>query len=324
MISEALEQQERIAAGLEGKIAMPGPYGLDQGTVTIIQQTLLVAARRAEPYYFSTAICGLVASAARSLPDAILTRDLVPRDVGFWWFAEPLPIVRPGGPYEIEGMPVTGVRAMSWTTNYELAGGSFVPSDASLVAGEQPPSEGHYIPIDADGPIGRTATKLYLSVYMQVGPGVSPLTNLPMRFDVPWETSAAQSSLSGRSVEDEIESVAVRRQKVAQFMAALCFIRQRVLSTTRERADRAARRRLNRPDRDIQVVYLRRAHATPGETQFSDAVAWSCRWWVAGHWRQQPCGEARIERRPTWINPYVKGPEDKPMSTKKRLFAVVR
>ncbi|AGB27236.1 hypothetical protein Mycsm_07140 (plasmid) [Mycobacterium sp. JS623] len=41
------------------------------------------------------------------------------------------------------------------------------------------------------------------------------------------------------------------------------------------------------------------------------------RWWVGGHWRQQPCGPEHSQRRPTWIAPYVKGPQDKPLSTER-------
>jgi len=36
-------------------------------------------------------------------------------------------------------------------------------------------------------------------------------------------------------------------------------------------------------------------------------------WLVRGHWRNQVCGPQRSERRPTWISPYWKGPEDAPV-----------
>jgi len=36
------------------------------------------------------------------------------------------------------------------------------------------------------------------------------------------------------------------------------------------------------------------------------------RWVVRGHWRNQACGKGRQERRPTWIEPYWKGPEGAP------------
>ena len=30
---------------------------------------------------------------------------------------------------------------------------------------------------------------------------------------------------------------------------------------------------------------------------------------VRGHWRQQACGEGRLERRRKWIQPFWKGPD---------------
>lgn len=35
---------------------------------------------------------------------------------------------------------------------------------------------------------------------------------------------------------------------------------------------------------------------------------------VAGHWRNQPWGKGRLERRLTWIEPFWRGPRDAPMS----------
>ena len=46
-------------------------------------------------------------------------------------------------------------------------------------------------------------------------------------------------------------------------------------------------------------------------------VEWSMRWMVGletgGFWRKQPVGPGRSERKLTWINPYMKGPDDKPL-----------
>lgn len=38
-------------------------------------------------------------------------------------------------------------------------------------------------------------------------------------------------------------------------------------------------------------------------------VAYAKRFLVRGHWRNQACGEGRMDRRLTWIRPYHKGPE---------------
>jgi len=72
------------------------------------------------------------------------------------------------------------------------------------------------------------------------------------------------------------------------------------------------------PTPRVTIVELRRPvrlpHDTPGRTpdrQFSR------RWWVGGHWRQQACGPNHSERRPKWIAPYIKGPQDKPLTTER-------
>lgn len=111
-------------------------------------------------------------------------------------------------------------------------------------------------------------------------------------------------------------------------LSAIAFCRQRVLIPDRLLADRASRRQAERramsTDREVAVIRLRYASSGPSASSDSASIEWSCRWWVAGHWRQQPCGEGRNERRPTWISPYLKGPEDRPIKTAPRVFAVVR
>ena len=41
------------------------------------------------------------------------------------------------------------------------------------------------------------------------------------------------------------------------------------------------------------------------------------RWWVGGHWRQQACGPNHSQRKPIYVAPYIKGPEDKPLSSER-------
>lgn len=64
----------------------------------------------------------------------------------------------------------------------------------------------------------------------------------------------------------------------------------------------------------VSLVDLRRP-ASPASEQVpqSGSVQWTRRWWVGGHWRQQACGPNRAQRKPVWIAPHVKGPDDKPL-----------
>lgn len=97
---------------------------------------------------------------------------------------------------------------------------------------------------------------------------------------------------------------------------------------------RAARRRAERqlanpPPHygDIRVVTLRRsttrASAVPEGLTEEEGREWSHRWMVSGHWRNQWYKREQVHR-PIWIEPYVKGPEDKPLVIKDTLYDVKR
>lgn len=106
------------------------------------------------------------------------------------------------------------------------------------------------------------------------------------------------------------------------------FLNQKILSRGRVPLDRAARRRTEKqghPIEQLVVVYLRSVR--PKHEQFDDEdkeFEYSHRFMVNGHWRLVPFGPGRLWRRPTWILPFIKGPEDKPFIAKDRVFAVVR
>lgn len=66
-------------------------------------------------------------------------------------------------------------------------------------------------------------------------------------------------------------------------------------------------------EQTVNIVYLRE-HKT--QTQGSGKPAeprLTVRFLVRGHWRNQAYGKNHQQHRPTWIAPYVKGPEDKPI-----------
>lgn len=87
--------------------------------------------------------------------------------------------------------------------------------------------------------------------------------------------------------------------------------------------DRASRRRFQREGVEpppVRVIALRRpAGSSTGGT--SDAE-WHHQWIVRGHWRQQPYGVGRAQRRPTWISPHVKGPEGAPLLGGQKVYTV--
>lgn len=50
----------------------------------------------------------------------------------------------------------------------------------------------------------------------------------------------------------------------------------------------------------------------PGRGNPGTEVEWSHRWLVRGHWRQQWYASEGVHRA-IYINPHIKGPEDKPL-----------
>lgn len=76
---------------------------------------------------------------------------------------------------------------------------------------------------------------------------------------------------------------------------------------------------------DVRVVTLRRlAPGDQGGDQDEEfGREWSHRWVVRGHWRQQWYPSEGVHRL-IWIEPFIKGPEHRPLIVKDRVFEVVR
>lgn len=87
-----------------------------------------------------------------------------------------------------------------------------------------------------------------------------------------------------------------------------------------DRADGRALRRSGVPT-DVRVVDLRRtANPTDDSEPEPSGRHLTHRHLVRGHWRQQACGPARSQRRPTWIAPYIQGPDSAPLSEREQVM----
>jgi hypothetical protein len=78
-------------------------------------------------------------------------------------------------------------------------------------------------------------------------------------------------------------------------------------------------------DHDITIVDVRRRIAEPGSREVDpdrEPVEHEFRWPVRGHWRRQPFGEGRTQRRRIWIDAQVRGPEDKPLKVRPRVSVI--
>lgn len=71
----------------------------------------------------------------------------------------------------------------------------------------------------------------------------------------------------------------------------------------------------------VTVVNLRRqVRHDMAQVRQAEHVEWQHSWIVRGHWRKQPYGPQKTLRRMVYITPYVKGPVDKPLKHKEKVF----
>ena len=115
-----------------------------------------------------------------------------------------------------------------------------------------------------------------------------------------------------------------------------------VAAIARGEVNRATRKRVLKSIRhnQVTVITLRRGHHDSDREPGHADIDWSCRWIVRGFWRHQwghgtighphagqpgpdglclACG-ARI----TWVRPYVKGPDDRPLKATRTLYRLSR
>jgi hypothetical protein len=93
--------------------------------------------------------------------------------------------------------------------------------------------------------------------------------------------------------------------------------------------NRAQRKRIERENlpSEVLVIQFRKTRYTSAEGGEERNINWSHRWLVGGHWRWQPYKDpvsgGEIKKR-IWISPYVKGPDDKPLKTKERVYVLAK
>jgi hypothetical protein len=107
--------------------------------------------------------------------------------------------------------------------------------------------------------------------------------------------------------------------------ACMTLMTQRIAVQSQLALDRAGRRRIMRgavlDDALLvtRVVDLRRPTTSEVASPVGAPVSWSHRWIVDGHWRNQWMPKTGTHR-PMWIAPHVKGPDDRPLVVRDRVY----
>jgi hypothetical protein len=80
---------------------------------------------------------------------------------------------------------------------------------------------------------------------------------------------------------------------------------------------------IKRQPRAVTLINLRTKPRPPHQPRQDPDPDWyTIRFPVSGHWRQQPYGPGRKQRKLTYINPYIKGPTDAPLQTKPQIHVL--
>jgi hypothetical protein len=110
------------------------------------------------------------------------------------------------------------------------------------------------------------------------------------------------------------------------YLTALLLMAQRFAAKETRHADRATARRVERGGgviRTVTITTLRRPTTKPPAGHVPSSREYSHRWWVRKHFRKQ-WYPSLGEHRTIPIDPYVKGPADKPIVYKERGFKWTR
>jgi hypothetical protein len=145
-----------------------------------------------------------------------------------------------------------------------------------------------------------------------------------------WVMDTDTDDAHGDATELETASLSEDRR----WLAALWLLAAQPLSDSRvERAPRGAARRSARAKvaSDVRLVDLRRRagerHDEHEPSEPGSRRSYSYRFIVGGEsggfWRQQACGPGWSQHRPVWIEPFVKGPKNKPLKLRE-IVKIVR
>jgi hypothetical protein len=241
----------------------------------------------ATPYWVSQPMCELVEAAGPTMPDEPLKSTDLPARTGFVVFESPLVVVR-------QDSDPRAYVAVCWhvTSGYNL--NDPATPDTSGIGTWWYERIGHEHWWAEDGtpwPFGARASE-----WFNAPPHVGEIVDAPLR-----RLLKAFWTLSSQRIAVQTQVRDLPRHIRRQFD------------------------RVKLDSREVSLVTLRRAGAPshgPEDDEYNP-IDWTHRWIVSGHWRNQWLPSVN-DHRLQWISPYVKGPEDRPLVVKQRLYRWTR
>lgn len=262
----------------------------------------------AETVYITKDMCDLIEHAAKQMPDMRLEPHMLFWQNAFIRFERPVMMEWDiaGDPQEVPVMGMTSLVSDVIDADHMEATGSIKFNKGVI----------HITLIDVDRTEGLTRD--------QVGIDLFPYDLSAWSFNKEWETVEEPE---GESRETFVDAGLARQRKL--LLATHLISAQKLAQVSGYKPSRGLRRRAERSGfatyGEIRVVTLRRHYVPSLEDKDSEHedVEWSHRWVVKGHWRKQYY-PSRDEHELIWIQPYVKGPQDKPLIIKDTVYNLKR
>jgi hypothetical protein len=307
--AEAIEQQVALAdywaspASKDDALSVHEFLGGPGSTPHMQRVSIVSVLLHARPFYVAPPICAVLAEAARSIPEATLTRDLLPEMAGYLHFATPVPIPTPDA---------TALRAYARERGYS-------ERDVTRIGGYPQGLRAVSWQLAADG---ETVLAYFYTDFLDQQ---RPYPHL--MWAIGWRFGHHLGMLHFHDDDDAVERAA-KPMMGRLWLAFLLFVQQRKLVLSSQPVlNHGARKRLARVlewEPLVHVVQLRRLQSASGERSDAASFEYSCQWLVRGHWRNQYF-PASATHRPIWVNPHVKGPGDKPFrAAPATVYEVVR
>ena len=270
---------------------------------------LLSTVREAETVFVSKDMCMLIEHAARTMPDVPVQAENLMWKKAFIYFERPIEHevkVAEGDPELLRTRAILSIH-----TNYVVQ--SEFPDDAEnshVKAGLA-----HVTFVDLD------QTKID---YEDAHTRLFPYDLSAWTYGKRWETVPEDESEGPFRVDEGLGSQ--RKLLLATHLIAAQYIAVR----SPQKPSRQLRRRVERMDKplpnygDIVYITLRRNSARVGERETSEEWdGYSHRFPVKGYWKHQYYS-SKGEHHLIFVEPYIKGPPDKPLIIKDKVYRLVR
>lgn len=268
-------------------------------------------------WWVSAEMADLWSIAAPSIPtDTTLSRELVPRESGLVVIESE--VIGMDAESDERTMPL---HALLWGP-VNLRG----EGPAIGISWYRFHAPGDYAEIDLRSGMGRSQAECDPSDRWAMGDrdGFNAGSKAPVLTSALWAPLGRSDWRYGDRIDTFAEGQFVTRHaersamEDRRFLASLwsLALTPGVCESTKLPLDRASRRRGERAGVAADGVTVVTLRTLTHDGEHGTGRSLSVRSLVSGHWRQQACGPGRKERRPTWIAPHLRGPEDAPLSTK--------